>query len=700
MLAAVLRRRFGGARDRLTGVAAANRSRAGLWLPVAFGAGIFGYFNLSAEPPFWVGPGLLGFLVPLLLTVRRSAMAVFIVVPALAAACGFSAAQYRTLQVAAPILKREMAAVLTGMVEEVRGTARGERLIVRVEQFGRLAAADRPGRVRLLLLKRDRAPPPGARIKVFGRFKPPPPPVAPYAYDFQRALYFQGIGAVGFALAPLSLESPGPVPLSGRLSALRSALSERIRDQLPGDTGALAAALLVGDRDWISEGATVAMRDAGIAHLLAISGLHMGLVAGFVLFAGRLLLSIHPTVALRWPTRRIAATGAILVATAYLFLSGASVPTQRAYVMTLVVLVGVMIGRRAISMRLIATAASIIMLARPDYVLSASFQLSFAAVTCLVAVYESGIWSRGPAGGRLFSGLVRHVGLLAISSLVASSATLPFALYHFQKAALYGAASNLLAIPAASLWIMPLGVAALFLMPARLEALALVPMGWGLDGVLQLARVVQEWPHATHAVAAPPGWCLGLAACSGLWVCLLRGRVRFAGLPLLTVCVAVLLISPWSPPAIVIADRARAVGVFSETGMASTSRYTGFAADIWRRRAGFLEIAAGEGAQALRFHCDSLGCALDAPRIGALAWSSDAQSLAEDCQRADILVTRVRVPDICPVPYLILGPHQIRPGGSIAIWLDGPVPKVVYSRQVQGNRPWSTAAIRSRDEKH
>jgi len=162
----------------------------------------------------------------------------------------------------------------------------------------------------------------------------------------------------------------------------------------------------------------------------------------------------------------------------------------------------------------------------------------------------------------------------------------------------------------------------------------------------------------------------------------------------------VLLISPWSAPAIVIADRARAVGVFSETGMASTSRYAGFAAEIWRRRAGLVEISAEEGGPGFRFHCDSLGCALDAPRIGSLAWSSDAQSLAEDCQRADILVTRVRVPDICPVPHLILGPHQIRPGGSIAIWLDGPVPKVVYSRQIQGNRPWSAAVIRSRDEKH
>ncbi|WP_323795825.1 ComEC/Rec2 family competence protein [Nisaea sp.] len=693
-----MRRGLRAGQDWLAGVVAQNRPRAGLWLPVAFGAGIFSYFELLTEPPLYVGPALFGFLALLLAITRRSVVCVFCLIPLLAAVAGFSAAQFRTWQVAAPVLKREIAISLTGMVEEVRATSRGERLIVRVEQFGRIALEDRPGRVRLLLLKRDRAPSAGSRITVFGRFRPTPPPVAPHAFDFQRALYFGGVGAVGFALGPLTVEAAGEVPLSGRLSALRSDLSERIRSRLPGDTGALAAALLVGDRDWISEGATEAMRDAGIAHLLAISGLHMGLVAGCVFFFIRLLLSLHPAIALRWPTRRMAATGAILFATVYLLLSGASVPTQRAYVMTVVVLIGVVIGRRAISMRLIASAAAIIMAARPEYVLGASFQLSFAAVICLVAIYETGTWSMYPARGQLFGGFTRHVGLLALSSFVASSATLPLALYHFQKAALYGVATNLLAVPAASLWIMPFGAAALILMPFGFEGLALVPMGWGIDGVLQLARVVQGWPYATHAVAAAPGWVMGLTAFSGLWLCLSRGRIRFGAVPVLVVCMGVLVASPWVPPTLVIADRAKMVGVFSGAGIVSTSRHSGFAVDVWRRRAGVLDAQGDEPAAPSRFHCDSLGCAMDAPRIGSVAWSSDAQSLAEDCRRADILVTRVRVPDICPMPRLILGPKQIRAGGSIAIWLDKPVPKVVYSRQIQGNRPWSRGIARSRNK--
>ena len=439
------------------------------------------------------------------------------------------------------------------------------------------------------------------------------------------------------------------------------------------------------------------MRDAGIAHLLAISGLHMGLIAGCVFFAVRLLLSLHPITALRWPTRTVAAISAILFATIYLLLSGASVPSQRAYIMTTVVLIGVLIGRRAISMRLIASAAFVIMAVRPEYILGASFQLSFAAVTCLVAVYESGGWSRYSARDRRFGRLLQNTGLLALSSLVASCATLPFTLYHFQKAALYGVATNMLAVPAASLWIMPFGAATLFLLPFGLEELALQPMGLGIDAVLWLAGFVQNWPYATHRVAAAPGWIIGLVALSGLWLCLLRGRVRLVSIPLLGVCIGALIASPWVPPTLIVSDRAKTIGVFSEKRMISTSRQSTFAVDIWRRRAGEPEENGHDQATSPKFHCDSLGCVMDATRIGTVALSNNAQSLAEDCRRADILVSRVRIPDDCSMPGLILGPKHIRAGGSIAIWLDGPAPEVVYSRKIQGNRPWSGAVTHHRN---
>lgn len=664
---------------------AAERERAGLWLPVAFAGGILAYFDLPFEPAPWAGPAALLISALLLAAGRRRALPVFFAGLLLAGAAGFAAAQVRTLMVAAPVLERGITTALGGVVESVGMTPRGRRAIVRVESLGRLPEEKLPGRARVLLLKRDPAPAPGSRIRVFGRFQPPPPPVSPHAYDFQRALFFDGIGAVGFALASYSAEPGDPLPTSkGRLEELRQSLSERIRSRLSGDTGALAAALLVGDRDWISEPAEAAMRDAGIAHLLAISGLHMGLVAGCVFGFVRLLLSLSVRTALLWPTREIAAVAALAFATFYLLLSGAAVPTLRAFVMTAIVLAGVVLGRKAISMRLIAFAALAILLFRPDFLLSASFQLSFAAVTALVAVYETGYWH----GTARSDGLVRkacgHVLLLALTSLVASLATLPVALHHFQKAALYGVATNLFAVPAAGMWIMPWGVAALVLMPLGWEAVALVPMGWGLDLVLALAVTIQSWPFATHAVSAGPGWVAGAAALSGLWLCLWRSRWRYLGGAPLIVASTLLLLSPWRPPALLVSDRGRVVGVHAGSELATNSGRSGFETMVWRRRAGLPEEGTGR-----RFDCDPLGCVFEAAGIGTIAWSSSAQSLGDDCLRADILVTRIRVPEGCAVPRLILGPRDLRPGGSIAVWLDGPKPRVVYSRYVRGDRPWT-----------
>ncbi|WP_420404787.1 ComEC/Rec2 family competence protein [Nisaea sp.] len=663
----------------------AERERAGLWLPVGFAAGILIYFDLPFEPPLWTGPGAILISAFALLVGRRRWGSVFSAGLLLAGAAGFSAAQFRTMNVAAPVLERSVTAAVAGMVEAVRMTPRGRRVILRVESLGRLPAETLPGRARILLLKRDTAPAPGNRIRVFGRFRPPPPPVTPYAYDFQRALFFDGIGAVGFALAPHSAEADGNGGgKAGTLEDLRQVLSERIRAALPGDTGALAAALLVGDRDWISGSAETAMRDAGIAHLLAISGLHMGLVAGCVFGFVRLLLSISARTALLWPTRAIAAVAALSFATFYLLLSGAAVPTLRAFVMTAIVLCGVVLGRRAISMRLIAFAALAILLVRPDYLLSASFQLSFAAVTALVAVYETGYWRGPPRSGGPFRKAVRHLLLLALTSLVASLATLPVALHHFQKAALYGVASNLLAVPAAGMWIMPWGVAALVLMPLGWESVALVPMGWGLSLVLSLAAEIQSWPYATHAVGAAPGWVAGLAALSGLWLCLWRSRLRYLGAAPLILASILLLVSPWPPPALLISDRGRLIGVHTDAELATNSGRSGFETLVWRRRAGLPENGRGR-----RFECDPLGCVFEAAGIGTVTWSSSAQSLGDDCLKADILVTRIRVPKGCIRPRLIFGPRELRPGGSIAVWFDGGAPEVVYSRDVRGDRPWT-----------
>ena len=377
-------------------------------------------------------------------------------------------------------------------------------------------------------------------------FAPPPPrPAAPGAFDFARFAYFQGLGAVGFALgdarriAPSGQDGPPNESIdapSGSMERLRYAIAERIRAALTGERGAVAVALITGFREGIPESVEQNMRDSGLAHLLAISGLHVGLVAGTVFLLVRGGCALVPAIALRWPIKKWAAVSAAAVAFGYLFLAGATEPTQRAFLMLLITVIGICLDRGSISMRLVAWAALFILLLSPESLLSVSFQLSFAAVTALVAVYETITarreWAanepaRVQSAGSRFP---RYALQLGLSSMIATLATAPFALYHFNRVAGYGLLANLAAVPLTAFVIMPLGLLAVFLMPLGLEAGPLYLMGQGIGAVLWVARQVASLPGAATLVPAFPHWGLVAVTLGGLWLCIWRGPWRWLGL--------------------------------------------------------------------------------------------------------------------------------------------------------------------------
>ena len=180
---------------------------------------------------------------------------------------------------------------------------------------------------------------------------------------------------------------------------------------------------------------------------MAISGLHIGLIGGIVFFAIRLVLAGFERLTLRHPIKKWAAAIALIAALGYVALSGATVPTQRAFLMLSLVMVAIMLDRLPISMRLVAWAAAAVLISAPENLLSVSFQMSFAAVVALVAVYETGVagaarWrSKGPPRP------VIYLCGVVITTLVAGLATAPFAIYHFNRMALFGVMANLIAIP-------------------------------------------------------------------------------------------------------------------------------------------------------------------------------------------------------------------------------------------------------------
>jgi competence protein ComEC len=411
----------------------AERERWALWLPVFVGVGVGIYFWLTVEPPFWLGPLAVALTMPAAVVAYRRQRGVIPALVAAAIALGFAAALFQAWWVAAPILVHKLSAVaVEGRVVAVDPQPEGTRLVLEPRHIDRLDGAQLPARIRVKLRRDESDLLPGEWIKLRATLLPPPAPAMPGAYDFQRRAYFDRLGAVGYALgAPEKIAAPADGGVSfwrHGVEAVRAAVTERVRAALPGPTGAIAAALITGQTHAIPPADAGAFRDAGLAHILVIAGLHMGMVAAAVFFAVRAGLALIPAIALRYPTKKWAAAAALAVTFLYLLLSGATVSSRRAFVMTGLVLLAVLVDRLSLSARAIAYAAFVILLLTPEAAAGPSFQMSFAAVAGLIAFYEAmrgkiGEWHAGAGPVRRFA---LYLLGIAFTTVISTLATMPF----------------------------------------------------------------------------------------------------------------------------------------------------------------------------------------------------------------------------------------------------------------------------------
>ena len=481
------------------------------WLPIAFGFGVVLYFTAEREPSPSAVCALAGVFAIAAILARARPVAFPLLLAVTAAASGFAVVTLKSARIAHPILQHTAWNIpITGFVEVREERERTDRIVVRVHSIeGRLNAA--PNRVRISVKKRT-APRVGAFIEVKARLNPPLRPLRPGGYDFSRDLYFQRIGATGFAVGAIKITEPPTQPgfwlgYATIVQGLRDAIDDRIRAAVPGDAGSIASALITGKRDAISAPVNDAMYISSLAHVLSISGYHMALVAGVVFFLVRALLALSPTLAMRHPIKKWAAFAALIAATFYLLLSGAEVATQRSYLMTAILLIGVMVDRSALTLRNLAIAALGVLLLAPEAVVHPSFQMSFAATLALIAAYERGLpWMIAGAdtslGARVALWGGREIVALILASLVAGLATTPYAAYHFHRLAPYGVIANLLAMPIVSVWVMPAGLLALVAMPFGFDALLWRLMGDGIEWMIFVALFVAGLPGAVGRMAA------------------------------------------------------------------------------------------------------------------------------------------------------------------------------------------------------
>src|SRR5512140_694424 len=543
------------------------------WVPVAFGTGIAVYFAADHEPVLPVAVLTAAVLCATAFFLRRQKLfPVAVLIAAMAA--GFATATWKTARIAHGVLARPMFGVsLTGFVETRDIRERTDRFVLLVAQMESPKSQTRLERVRLSVRK-GTAPEVGSFVELKARLQPPLSPLRPGSYDFGRDMFFQGIGASGFVTGSIrTVEPPESGGLSLRYAAfmqnLRDAIDARIRTTLDGDKRAIATALLTGRRDAITTPVNDAMFISGLGHVLSISGYHMAVVAGVVFFAVRALLALIPGLTVGFPIKKWAAAAALAAALFYLLLSGAEVATQRSFFMTAVVLIAIMVDRRAITFRTLAVAAMIVLSIAPEALVHPSFQMSFAATLGLVALVQIGMPrllatpdSSTTARVALWGG--REAMMLLLASLVAGLATTPYAAFHFHRVTPYGVLANLAAMPVVSAIVMPAGLLGLVAMPFGFDGVFWRIMGAGLDWMI----VVTQWVAALPgAVGRVPAFGIGpLIAASGgiILLGLLRTPLRWLGAAALAVAVVWSLVV--SQPDILVSADGHNVGVRGRDG--------------------------------------------------------------------------------------------------------------------------------------
>jgi competence protein ComEC len=679
-----------------------------LWLPVAAGAGVVLYLIADREPSLWYAGVASAVFAALAVVLRHHRRAQSVALIFCCMGLGLCSASWRTARVAAPVLGHIRVATLEGMIEEMDFRPEGARFLLRLDKADGLAPQATPYRVRLTL---RRTPPfeAGTYVRLKARLLPPAQESLPGGYDFSRDAWFARIGAVGNVLGRVTVLPPPHPPglLDAALMALdrgRNALAWRIDTIVGGEAGAVAAAMVTGKRDLLSDDTKEVIREAGIFHIITISGVQMTLMAGIFFVGLRRVLAPSPVLALRYPIKQWSAAAAIIGAVFYDIATGSRVGTERALFMTLIMLGAVMAGRQSLSMRNLALAAVLVMLIAPETILGASFQLSFAAVAALVAVYESrsavfaqlrderaGLNPEKASHTRtiVLRGIFGHgPPALLFATFCATTATASFMASDFHEINPYVLIGNPLTLTLIEFFAVPCALFGALLYPLGLDAFVWHYLGFGIRFVLWVARWIGTLPGSTMHLNLFASWAIVFLTFAVLSAVIWRSMLlRLTAVPLAIIG----LYGAMSGPSFDMAVAA--------TGDVVAVRGAGGALTIIGRRPSQFTVEqwlsadgdARDPHEAIdRSACDRIGCVGILPDGRSVALVLSEAAFAEDCMRADIIVTPLYAPPGCAAP-LVIDRDRLRDSGAMLLRAEGKGWAIDTARTVDENRPWSPA---------
>lgn len=654
------------------GAIEAERGAAFVLVPVWLAIGALAYFAAGSEPSFAPLAAIAAVLLGLVAVTRTRPAVNMSLAALLLVVIGAVCAKAETWRAGTKMLGAEITTQLTGRVAAIEYMSTGRvRLTIDVLATARPVLRYAPYRVRVSARSIPVEMEAGSAVTGLVRLMPPSGPVRPGSYDFSFRSFFDGIGASGFflrgpVLASISAQASPVARFHAMVERWRDTAAARIRDRIGGAEGEIAAALVVGVRAGIPDEVNESLRRAGIYHIISISGLHMALVAGTIMGLLRLGFALFPGFSAHHPVKKYAAALAIVGIAAYLFISGAEVAARRSFIMLAVMLTAVLFDRAALTLRNLAISAIIVIVVSPHEVTGPSFQMSFAATAALVGAYAalSDYRSRRPATAPANRGwvhaLLRTAGVatagLAMTSLVAGSATAVYAAYHFQQMSSLGLFTNLTAMPIVSTLVMPFAVLGTFAMPFGVDGPFFDVMGLGLGATIAIARWFSERsPIDIVGPVSPIAVLLLTASLVVATVC--TTWLRVVAIPL--ACLGFFALQYRESPGLLISEDARLLGLSSRADslFINRKRPNQFTLDDWQRATLVSTVVGPEKREDVfedndlldandkqatelpgQFVCDESLCAARHASGAVVVQAIDASSAARSCDRATVIV--------------------------------------------------------------
>lgn len=682
-----------------------QQQRLFLWIPVCIGLGIGIYFSLTQEPItslLWILPLIVAglFSITFIFPYRLyQACGV-----AIALICtGFFTAHLRTWSKETPLLYKSGGIQnVHGILESIQDTPNGRKLLLKVNTMGGLPLKDKCRMKFLCKTQKDVSLNIGDIIMLKAKIMPISGMVYPGGYDFRRKSFFEGISGTGFVLKILSVEASVKEDFFGRFKKIRMDLTRYLQSHIEGQRGAITAALLTGDTGAITKATRQRFADSGLAHVLAISGLHLSLIGGMAFLFFRVILGLIPGLLLRVSLFKISAVGALCVALFYLGLAGASIPTQRAFISFALMMAAILLDRDPISLRLVAIAATIVLLLQPEALLSPGFQMSFSAVSGLIGFYEWGsVKTRSFRSRSFLFKMVFFVGSIFVSSFIASLMTLPFTIYHFHKFSLQAVLSNLIVIPLLSFWIMPLGFCIVVGFLCGIPNTLPLYLEQGIHLMQDVATWGSELPGAHILTPSIPLWGLIAVSFGGVWMLIWKHSTRWwGGLGILCFLISFLCVTK---PFLFVSSDAKIIGFFTDTTLfISSSRINSFVAESWASRLGVSHdgthrMCSKKSSGKSQFNCLDKSIFFTKDTF-VVAYLKNLDELQQACETADILIVAEPLRKnkaMCKKPKIIIDRFDVFYNGAYMIQSRKGQLIMTTAGDIQGKRPWRVGKIRA-----